>query len=163
MLECAYKSSVGPYHDGELDAEQSRDFERHVLGCDECSAGLREAECLSKLLATGRSQDIEPDELARIHDAIDELSNRSLFKFAAGLAAIAASILIVSAAWLYDGSAPRSPINYSVAPVEQPWERLASTGQIELPQGAPETGVAERRTTEWMAVSLGAPSLHEDH
>jgi len=160
MADCAYKSSLGPYHDGELDPERLREFERHLSGCDECSTELRQARELSKLLIAARPQDIEPHELAGIHDAIEEVANRSIFRFAMGLSAIAASILIVSAAWLYDGTPARNPIS-RIQPSEEAWERLASTGQIEVPTGARETGVAQQKAIEWMAVSLGDSPAHE--
>lgn len=161
MADCAYRSSLGPYHDGELAPERSREFERHLSGCEECSVELRQARELSKLLISVRPQVIEPDELAGIHDAVDEVASRSILRFAMGLSAIAASILIVSAAWLYDGTPPRSGIS-RVPTTEQAWERLASTGQIELSVGARETGVAQQqKTIEWMAVNLGDSSPHE--
>jgi anti-sigma factor RsiW len=162
MADCAYKSCLEPYHDGELAAERSREFERHLTGCEECSVELRQARELSKLLISARPHEIEPRELSSIHDAVDEIANRSILRFAMGLSAIAASILIVSAAWLYDGVPARTQIVQDSQPTEQAWERWASTGQIDLPARVqPETAMAQQKAIEWMAVSLGDSPPHE--
>jgi anti-sigma factor RsiW len=159
MVDCRYKSSLEAYHDGELPPEQAQDIERHLTGCQACLHDLQRIRELSQLVASGRPEAIRADELARIHDAIEGVQNRSLFRFAAAMSAIAASILIISAAWLYDATPQRNVIS-QIPQTEHSWERLASTGQIELPAGAPETGLAERDTANWMAVSLGDGGGH---
>jgi anti-sigma factor RsiW len=162
MVDCAYKSSLEPYHDGELDPERSRAFERHLHECAACSHELQKMHELCGLLMSARPREIEPGELARIHDAVEDVANRSIFRFAVGLSAVAASILIISSAWLYDGPAPGRFSVKDSRPSPQAWETWASTGRIEVPAGPRETGVAEADTIQWMNLSLGDRPSHDN-
>jgi anti-sigma factor RsiW len=161
MPNCLHISRLEAYHDGELSPDASREIEQHLPDCAECSREMERIRELSALLVPARAKDITPLEMARLHQAIDKVDDRSLVRFAVGISGIAASILIISAAWLHD--APR-PVhgNGPTARTEQTWEHLASTGNVEkLPQGVPQTGVAEQRdATNWMVSSTGGRGSH---
>jgi len=156
MSECSYQSSLASYYDGQMPPETARDLERHVPTCAACAAELKALSRISRLLETARPEAIRPDELARVHQAVHEIDDRGVLRLVIGLSGIAASILIISAAWLYDG--PRPPVNVVVRPSvpEQAWERMASSGpMVDQPTGAPVTGTAIKDTTDWMIVGMG--------
>ena len=155
MLQCPYKSCLDRYHDGELARDVSRDLERHLLVCEDCVQDLRAIRETSRALAQWQPQAMRPDELKRIHAGLDRQEDQSLYRFGVAMAAIAASVLIVSTAWLYDVPRPAVPV---VSRIEQPepgWERLAATLQVEPPVDSPQTGLADRDTADWMIVSVG--------
>jgi len=160
MSDCQYNSLLEAYHDGELRAGQIRALEEHLSACPQCTRALERIRNLSGIVAGAKpASEILPIDLARIHAAIDGTEDRSLFRFAVGMSGIAASILIISAAWLYDGPRPSGPVQQGVANSEQSWEYLATTGRVREPLDAPgvtrQTGVAETETTDWMLLKLG--------
>jgi len=165
MSGCNYKSRLDAVHDGQLDAEQSREMTEHLSGCEECSRELENLRGLSRALSQVRFEPISQIELARIHRNLALREDRSLFRLGLGLSAVAASILIISMAWLTQGpskpSTTRTPI-VSVGHLPA-WEQMAMgtdpdrfpAGGIEAPgQVKPDnTGVAENmdlETANWM-------------
>ena len=54
MPACDREDQVGRYHDGELSAAASREFEAHLAGCAECARRLAELRSLSERLAPAR-------------------------------------------------------------------------------------------------------------
>jgi anti-sigma factor RsiW len=160
MPDCPYISRLGAYCDGELSPDVSRAVEQHLAACESCSTELQRAGEMSALFAELKHPTMTSMELARLHRAVERADERSFLRFAAGISGIAASILIISAAWLYD--APRQgPLTGIAAQPEQTWEHLASTGDVQkLPQGMPQTGVAERDATDWMVVGMGGHRTH---
>lgn len=155
MSDCPHKLKLQASHDGELAPGDALALHRHVLECPECAAELAEFRELSEWLSQRRPAEILPLELARIHRAVERSEDRGFLRLAVGMSGIAASILIVSAAWLHDGPRPATVVS-EVAPHQQSWEYLATTGRVQqVPQGVPETGVAEADTAKWMVTSLG--------
>lgn len=175
MSQCSYQISLDAYHDGQMPPEQARELERHLPGCAACSAELTRLSQLSQLLIATRPEGIRPDELTRAHEAVKEIEHsatddRGIIRLMAGLSAVAASVLIISGAWLYDAPQPASP-RYSQGQVvaEQPWERWASAGPIASPINVPPAGMARRDggddrtfrdTVDWMIVGMGGPVEH---
>jgi anti-sigma factor RsiW len=156
MSECTYQSSLASYYDGQMPPETARDLERHLATCGACAGELNALSRISRMLETARPAAIHPDELARVHEAVDEIDDRGVLRLVIGLSGIAASILIISAAWLYDG--PRPPVSVVVRPSlpEQTWERMASSGpMVDQPTGTPVSGTAIKDTTDWMIVGMG--------
>lgn len=156
MLECSYQTSLASYFDGQAGPERAREVESHLPNCAPCSAELKRLAQLSELLRTVRPEGIRPDELARVHEAVEGVEDRGVIRMVFGLSAVAASILIISTAWLYD--APQAPSG-PVAPValEQPWERMASLGRpVQTDQGR-QTGTAmgTQETIDWMIQGTG--------
>lgn len=176
MPDCEFTSLLQAYHDGQLSAARMREAEGHVSTCAACAAELDRLRDLSRALAgAARPEPIRPDELARLHDVIatytvEERDDRRILRLAVGLSAVAASILIISTAWLYDGATGTSAIVHSGTPTNQPvavgesWENVAVGGGVEQPAGVRPTGTAMRttldRTTDWMIGGLKGPDEH---
>lgn len=155
MVDCPYESRLDAYLDGELAHETAREVAGHVSGCEDCGRYVAELGDVSRLLAQGpRPHDITPAELARLHRAVDRVYSQPLLRLAVAVSAVAASILIISLAWLSVLSSPR-PNDVVVRPVvEEPaWERLAAGEGPALMPGDNRTGMADRRdadTINWM-------------
>jgi hypothetical protein len=126
---------------------------------------LKRLAQLSRWLETARPESIRPEELARVHQAVENLDDRGVLRMIMGLSAVAASILIISAAWLYDGPRPTVNVVVQQSVAEQPWERVASSGPVVgQSAGVPISGTAsiqtQRDTTDWMIMGMGGPGEH---
>ena len=156
MPDCPSSTSLQAFHDGQLSAGGLRETEQHVSACATCAAEVGRLRDLSQTLHAVRFEPIRPDELARLHEAIGAVQtqeDRGILRFAVGWSAVAASILIISAAWLYDAPASgRAPIvaPSRLASTPEIWERVASGGTAAAPQDATPSGTAMRDTTDWM-------------
>lgn len=159
MSQCSLQTSLESFYDGQARPEVAREIERHLPTCAACAAELERLAQLSDLLGTIRPEPIRADELARLHQAVDGVEDRGVLRLVAGLSAIAASILIISSAWLYDG--PR-PVNRTIVDrAPQPsWERMAAGGPMPEATGARPSGTAMRDTTNWMIQAMGGEREH---
>jgi anti-sigma factor RsiW len=137
-------SLLSAYLDDEVDAATRHRVETHVVTCVTCAAELAELRGLAQALASSDlGPDLTSDELARVHDALDDAADAPVWRIGGTLGLIAASILVVSATWLMTlpkpqpGDAatggPSSPIARNVRPME-PWERAAM--QLRVPSPA---------------------------
>lgn len=172
MSHCSYQSSLAAYHDGQTPPELARELERHLSTCAACSAELARLSQLSQLLIVARPEGIRPDELARAHAAVGRaeesgIEDRGVLRLIVGLSAVAASVLIISGAWLYDAPQPTSgQITLQQSVPEQAWERWASAGPAASPLDVPPAGMARRDdtalrdTVDWMVVGMGGPVEH---
>jgi anti-sigma factor RsiW len=168
MSQCSYQSSLDAYHDGQSPSELAREIEQHLPACAACSAELGRLLELSQLLRTARPEAIHADELARVHQAVEGVEDRGVIRLVTGLSAVAASILIISGAWLYDGPRPNTMQIARPTVPEQTWERMASAGQIDVPVDVPQVGTAlddrtQRDTADWMVIGMGGPVEHGNH
>lgn len=160
MSQCSYQTSLEAYQDGQAGLEMAREIESHALTCAACSAELNRLMQLSELLRTARPEGIRADELARLHEAVESVEDRGIIRMVFGLSAVAASILIISTAWLYDVP-QRGPVGPYVVGhvVEQPWERMASVGHPVVPEVRPSgTAMANQETIDWMIRGTGGES-----
>lgn len=132
MNDCKYQQFLNAYHDGELDAQTHSDVHQHLQTCDACRDQLGQIRRLSGLIRTAggnRPDDaIRPDELRRIHSAVRKVEHdQPLLRIAGFMSAVAASLLIISAAWLAE--LPRrnvAPSQVSVLPIDSPeWQEVA--------------------------------------
>jgi anti-sigma factor RsiW len=168
MSGCQHHSRLSAYHDGELDEAASKAMEQHLVECEFCThelAGLRE---VSRAMSGFDPGEITPIELARLHCELDRADEGSLIRFGMGFAAVAASILIISLAWI--GQTPAQPLRVgSAQPARQfpEWQRLAQGGEMRIPalgEGMeprlPDTGVATKDTINWMLNGLQDPGTH---
>jgi anti-sigma factor RsiW len=171
MPDCEFTALVQAYHDGQLIAGRMREAEQHMSTCDACASELASLRDLSLALGAATPGPIRPDELARLHEAVSRIAveegdDRRVLRLAVGLSAVAASILIVSTAWLYDGSPPANPGPFaethftgpSIAAQGEPWENYA-VGR-EQPEGARPTGTAINSTTDWMIGGMNGEGVH---
>jgi anti-sigma factor RsiW len=171
MSECEFTSLLQAYHDGQLSAGRRREAEEHVSSCAACAAELERLRDLSRTLATARPEPIRPDELGRLHDVIttytvEERDDRRILRLGVGLSAVAASILIISTAWLYDGPAgnaspagPRTSTHQQMVTTGESWENVA-VGRPEVSAGARPTGTAMDSTTDWMIGGMKGAGEH---
>ena len=130
MGDCPFKPHLSAYHDGELEPGRRELTEEHLLTCASCREELDSLNELSRLFASQAPNGATDDELARIRRGAQRLVGRP-GRFAWGLVAAAASILIVAGAWLSDAPSPGRPgaeVTISAAPE---WERVAMTLRVE--------------------------------
>ena len=122
------------YLDGEVDPATRQQVERRLTDCPACAREIVSLRELSHLLIEPTSDDITPAELARIHHVIEDDADRPILRLGGVLGTIAASILIVSAAWMMEvpGKHPTSPSPQSMAAAPS-WEKIALTLRVEHP------------------------------
>lgn len=152
MPDCPHNLRLQAYHDGQLGPDDAREIERHLSACGGCAGELAALRELSELLSDRRPATIRAEELSRIHAAVEEVEGRSLFRLAVAMAAVAASILIISMTWMYDLPTATSPLVQQDHAVPE-WERLAEMERPDTPfaDSSTETGLADARdTADWM-------------
>jgi hypothetical protein len=166
MSECQFQLLIGAYHDGELKAEMMRQVERHVEQCPACRAELAATRDLSARIAAVRLGEIDRVESLRLHEVIDEAAageqeSLPLFRTAGLLAAMAASVLIVSGVWLLDLKPAGRPVGTTgggTSVVLAPeWEQVAMTLHADpRPQTVEDSLYAPRyaNTVKWMLDGL---------
>lgn len=169
---CPFQSQVGSYHDGELagDATARTTVERHLANCATCADELTWLRRVSTTLAkSGDDGVLAPATLDRIHDAVDAEADaaeaarfdlRRLYRAAGALSAVAASILVLSCAWLNTlpdrGGSTRGntgPTPQQVASMPEAWERVAVDLRADpvVPSGVAE---GDRNLADWMLQGL---------
>jgi len=172
MSDCPYKSRLHAYYDGQLAAEPSRQIREHIAGCQICAQELDELAKLSRALAMVQFGEMTPLELARLHRNLDVSTQRGILRLAGALSAVAASVLIISLAWLSQTPASRTVIGTVQGPTHslEAWERLAMGENVPAgapnPGGLPDRGVAaaqaaDRNLTNWMLDNLRKPNHYE--
>ena len=171
MSGCQHHSRIAAFHDGELDAASMEEMERHLAGCNDCTrelAGLRE---VSRAMSRFDPGEITPIELARLHRELDHADDSNLIRFSTVLATMAASVLIISLAWIGQISAQPEPIAEVHQFRELPeWQRLAMGEPVPAPvmteigePRLPDTGVAmgqNKEMIDWMLDGLHGPKVN---
>jgi anti-sigma factor RsiW len=130
MDACEFNSTVDAYHDGELDAAAAERFEAHVANCPSCQAELRAVRAMSQLMQTRMpaTPEMPARAMARLHDEVNRVMERSLLRLAGSFAAIAATVLIAATVGLMTLSSQRGGGGGAVA-APQAWESSAFVGQ----------------------------------
>ena len=167
MTDCKFQVLLGPFHDRELDPEPSREVAAHVEHCPTCAAELAAIRDFSARIIAAVPDDLQLAESARWHAAVDQAASddrdsRPLFRTMGLMAALAASVLIVSGVWLLDlksggsiGPAAGGRASVAIAPE---WERVATTLRAD-----PRLGLVEEdspfmpryaSTVDWMLDGL---------
>lgn len=148
--DCTEEIRVSLYHDGELDAEQSGRMKAHLDGCGACGGSLRDLRMISEGIGRLPLGEITSAEQARIHQAVRHaemgLGERAVLQLGYALAALAASMLVVSSLWLADNISGRSR------------QREASVDGPDVQLVAPSLG-ADIRLSAYMVRGLG----RDDH
>jgi anti-sigma factor RsiW len=172
MSDCQFNSRLNAYHDGELDAGELDAVAAHLESCDSCRKELAGIVDVSRAMEQFDPGEITPIELGRLHRELDRADESGLIRFTAVLATMAASVLVISLAWIGQASQPSTP-TASLRRIEQlpEWQRLAMGEPATPPylpnQGVPSipnTGVAideEKGTIDWMLNGLQSPVVHE--
>lgn len=166
MTQCISPMQLEAYRDGELSAVDAGAVADHVRGCDVCAAELKEMGELSASLSGHAidlgGSDMTSDELARLHERLDNelarIDRRSSgFPAIKAIMAMAASVLIIAAAWLSE--MPRAQLtspspSMTIAGAPQ-WERIAVTLQVDPPvPGTGMSGLADEEMANWMLQNL---------
>ncbi len=150
---------LSAYLDGELSPDVAQRVERHVRDCPQCAAELEQMLEASRAISEYPFDELRPDELARLHEAIDERADQPVWRLGVILSGLAASILVISATWLAE-LPPRAPVlRPSVTSVRvDSWESVATTLRVSpLPLEAPdrsEIQVADAQFAQWMLSGL---------
>jgi len=170
MSQCQFQSKIAAFHDGELDQAASKEVEQHLAECKDCREELQGLRQVTVAMSDFDPGDITQIELARLHRQIDKADEGSLVRFSIGLVGLAASVLIISLAWIGQGPTQPSPIVRGVTHVQE-WERLARGEAPRAPWNQdgsglrlPDTGVAtgpDRDTIDWMLNGLQPPIPNE--
>jgi len=137
MTDCDVQI-LSAYHDGELpDADRSR-VDAHLRECSACAAELAAIGESSRMLREAPFDELNQQDLANIHAAVDEVDDFRIWRIGGSLALIAASILIIGMAWLnampaVSRSGAPSPLAVSPPSSSQSWERTAVTLRVYPP------------------------------
>jgi anti-sigma factor RsiW len=166
MNDCPFQSRLSAFHDHELDPETAAKIAAHLATCTQCSQMLRGITAVSRLFSATSSAHMSQLGVARLHATADAAARRrdlfpSVFPLARALLAVAASVLVIAGAWLYEVPPTiRGPEKVVIHP-EQPeadWEKLARGEKLGSPMEAGnETGVAFD-FSKWMVESLKGDS-----
>jgi anti-sigma factor RsiW len=165
--ECPLAPLVGQYCDDELDPFARRQFKLHLDHCPSCTDAVARVRELSDWFAPVRAAEPKPELLGRLHDSVHEEGDfedkrrvSAALPMARMLLALAASVLIVAGAWLFDGAGapatPKPPMSQRLAQA-QPWERTALTLEVEPPYDASGLRPDQERLLDWMVASLDKP------
>lgn len=148
MSPCEFQPLLGAYHDGELAERACSQLEAHLAECRHCRAELEGIKDLAiRMVGSAREQCVDATAvIPGMHRAIDraiaqDVRQRSLARTARRLTAMAASVLVVSAAWAIDARrtvrlatpSPAEPAPLAIAPA---WERVAMTLRADPRPGA---------------------------
>jgi anti-sigma factor RsiW len=158
MPGCSYDPRLSAFHDGELDTSSSADLQRHLPGCAACQRELQAISSASTMLATAPRAEFMEGAMARLRAAGPGILRRArlaqdhgdlprILPMVRWLCAVAASILIIGAAWLIQ-TPSRPPTAQIPVPVPtSAWERLAAGDGFDSPMmpnsnGLPHDAVA---------------------
>ena len=166
--ECPFAPMVGQFCDDELDPFARRQFKLHLEQCASCTDEVARVRELSNWFGPVRALEPKSELLARLHDSVhkrgdfdDTRRMRDALPMARMLLALAASVLIVAGAWLFDGAgAPATPIQMPMSQrlaQAEPWERTALTLEVEPSHDAGALRPDQERLLDWMVASLDKP------
>ena len=134
MSSCDFSIQVSTYHDGELSPPSATALEQHLNWCSPCAEELQSMRDLSHAMRELPVQShLSAAGLSLCHGEVEawgsEQRDRWLMRFARGLVAIAACLLVGVGVWV-SRPAPAKPV--AAAP-DHPWEQVAVTLQTEIP------------------------------
>jgi anti-sigma factor RsiW len=163
-------AALSAYLDGELDASSRAALERHLVTCERCRGDLDALRELSQAFVRYPYADLTAGERSQMHETIDAAADAPVLRLGGMMGLIAASILVVSSAWLV-ALPPSRPITPGagnggamvatappVAPMDE-WERIATSLRVDAPRAADDqVYLAEANLDEWMLKSLEGPA-----
>jgi anti-sigma factor RsiW len=132
-------SILNAFIDGELDDDARQRVERHLFDCPACAREVASLRKLSALFRSEKYDDITPSELSRVHTAIENDADAPIFRLGGAVGLIAASILIIAAAWMMELPGKQAPVRlHSPMTASSQWETVATTLRVEPPLPAQE-------------------------
>ena len=146
MSDCEHMGRLSAYYDGEMDAEERRELEKHLGRCPSCARELGELRRLSELFAAVPMPQMSAGAMERLHSNLGSMREAVIVRMARIVAAAAAAVLIVCSVWLW-ASATRQESYAASAPA---WEPVAVT----LQNGTPPSADTETELMEWIVQSL---------
>jgi anti-sigma factor RsiW len=169
MSDCEFRSRLDAFYDGELDAPNSEQFERHVESCPACAAELHEMQRVGRMFDDLAGEPMSDTALSRVHQAVDQVETDadaplSLWRVSLVLTSLAASVVVIGSVWLREIGGPASgPVLNASAPS---WERVATLRESgPIPQtpleGIDRTRLADQRFTQFMLENLTPRGSHE--
>jgi anti-sigma factor RsiW len=123
---CPTGEELNAFYDGRLVGERRELIERHVAGCEPCGLAVARLSALSRLLATAVRPQLSQIARHRLHNKVDLAMERGLIRFGWSVSGIAASILLVSSAWLMHAGTARQTTE--AAP---PWLGVAVSSEAD--------------------------------
>lgn len=170
--DCEFRSRVAALYDGELDPPDSNEVERHVETCVACAAELHRLRQVGRMFDAIADEPLSDAAVARIHRAVDQADVEAplgILRIALVLTALAASVVVIGSAWLWEAPAAGTPIRPTVSirrSAASDWERVAVTlDPGPLPQTSYDPGdrtrLADLRLTSFMLDGLNHKASHE--
>ena len=148
------RGQVDALLDGELAGKVRADVEGHLRECSECAKYLAELRDMRAVFDQAELDELTPLELARLHAAIDAAVDAPIWRLGGLIGAVAASILIISAAWLAQ-MPPAAPTRVShVTRPAQDWEKVAMTLRVDVPSGSAEDQTQLAENADFMLDGL---------
>ncbi len=149
MTPCDFEILIGPYHDRELDEQRAAEMAQHIVECRSCAEQLAHVRRLSGVIGRIPLDPISGIERTRVYRVVDELprslAERAMIRMAGGLAALAASLLVVTSLWLMGtGSASGIPV------VSQP-----AAINVNITPASSWPDQANSNLSHWMVRNLG--------
>lgn len=146
MAGCIEQSRLGVFHDGELDPLSSAEVARHLSQCAACQRELEAIRAASRLLSAPPPDGFIDQAMARLAQSGPEIVRRAresspaqnnttiVLPLVRLLCGMAASILVIGAAWLIEAPPHSSSVRVSQSSASTPaWERLASGEGLDSP------------------------------
>lgn len=149
MTPCEFEVLIGPYHDRELDEQRAAEMAQHIVECRSCARQLAEVRRISGVIGRIPLDPISGSERSRVYRVVDQLprslAERAMIRMAGGLAAVAASVLIVTSICLIGtGAAPAIPQGSHPAIIA-----------VNLSQNGAWPDQANSNLSHWMVRNLG--------
>lgn len=170
MSDCHYQDRLDAFHDGELDPAAAEQVERHAEACASCAAELRRMRQVTGMFEALADEPVSDNALGRFHRAVDQVEEEpplGVLRIAAVLTSLAASVLVIGSAWLWElPPAPSGAPQVAYHPrLTTDWERVAMTLEPDpLPRTVWELGDRTRladadvRLADWMLDNLSERS-----
>jgi len=150
MNECERAQRLSAYHDGEISEAERVSLEAHLEGCPACAAERNRLRRLSDLLSAAPRPEMPADALGRLHRAADDVAMADLGRMAKTLMAVAASILLVCAVWIWRSRAATEPTEPIPA-----WETAATAQEGTLATASDE------QLARWIVQDLERKNGHD--
>jgi anti-sigma factor RsiW len=152
MNDCPNGLRLSAYFDGELPAADAQSVADHLEACAPCQTEMAWMGRLSGGLMAFQSGALPDRALRRMQRAVAWQADAGLLRFARGVAAAAAIVVLSCSAWLVASAAAHPQMVHAPTALDQ----FESTG----PQSVSDTSDAEEpddAISEWVADDMGMP------